>query len=163
MTYDEPPVTPPGWANVGASLWRPATTGRLVMKTPYRPDNRAWIHETLDSRRVRPEWNKERKRWEVARNHFRPMVLAMIERFGVVDVILDSRSTERCDTRCREALGEECECECLGVYHGGLGWLGDWVQVAEHTLVRSTYRRRHLRLAGTDADVVQLLAGIDTN
>ena len=58
---------------------------RLVLWMPYREDNRQWLHEAL-GQRIRPEWNKAARRWEVARPHLRRLVVGLADRFGAVDV-----------------------------------------------------------------------------
>ena len=118
------------------------------MQMPYRPDNRTWIHENLDVH-VRPDWNKQARRWEIARPHFRSVVEALAERFGAVDVTIDSRSATKCDSRCRGAEGDDCECQCLGQNHGGAQYQRAWQEVGETTLIASDgVMRRRFRVFG---------------
>jgi hypothetical protein len=118
--------------------------GRLVIKMPYSKTNRTWLKEVL-GKRIRPDWNGEEKRWEIARNHFGPVVEALANRLGRIDVYMDFRHVERCDTRCQRARGRECTCSCLGKQHGH-GVTHDWKIVDDnHTMVRSSGTlRRHI-------------------
>lgn len=123
-------------------IWRPVS-GRLVIKMPYSKDNRDWLKATL-GRRIRPDWNKETKRWEIARAHFGPVVEALANKLGRVDVYMDFRQSERCDTRCQKAKSRECTCSCLGKHHGD-GITRDWKLVNDSTLILSTGEiRRHI-------------------
>lgn len=58
-------------------------------------------------------------------------------RTGVLEIVLfmvHSKSN-RCDTRCVEAVGFECECECAGANHGGMTNMSDWKLVGDTTLI----------------------------
>jgi len=119
--------------------------GRILTKMPYDGSNRGWLHQHLGER-IRPE-HQGKGVWAIARPHLRYLVEGLAERFGRVDVLLDFRLSERCDTRCRDAHGDECTCSCLGENHGGAAYWRHWIEVGETTLVaRSEIRRRHLRL-----------------
>lgn len=123
-------------------VWRPVE-GRLVIKMPYAKTNREWLKAVLGSR-IRPDWNREKKRWEVARNHFGPVVEALADRLGRIDVWMDFRQVERCDARCRNARSRECTCSCLGKHHGQGVEFG-WKVVGDTHMVRSTGTiRRHI-------------------
>lgn len=128
-------------------VWRPVA-GRLLLKIPYSKTNRVWLKETLGDR-IRPEWNKGERRWEIARNHFGPVVEALAKRLGRIDVYIDFSCTERCDTRCKNARGRECNCQCLGRHHGRDGITHGWKVVGDTMEVRSTgIQQRHLVVIG---------------
>ncbi len=114
---------------------------RLWVWMPYEGgSNREWILGEL-SRRVRPEWNKQARRWEIARRHLWVLAEAMAQRFGEVDLFMEFSETEKCDRRCQEATEtdvSECVCSCFGKYHGGFGDpRADWKLVGATTLVAS--------------------------
>lgn len=116
-------------------VYRPVGEPRLHLRMPYQEGgNRRWIHTALGSR-IQPVWNKAERRWEIARTHLLPLVDALAEEFGEVLVELEFSTTQQCDTRCRNAEGDHCECSCLGEHHGGGLW-GGWLQVGETTLIR---------------------------
>jgi hypothetical protein len=112
-----------------------------MVRMPYKPDNRAWLHEQLGDY-IRPEWNKVAGHWEIARPHMRAVVEALADRFGIVEVIIDSRVVSRCDTQCQNATGDECDCECMGENHGGTGYWRSWIEVGETTLLEAGFARR---------------------
>jgi hypothetical protein len=120
--------------------------GRIRTKMPYDGGhNRAWLRRHLGNR-IRPELQGNGV-WGIARPHLRFLVEGLAERFGHVDVLLDFRISQRCDTRCRDALGDECVCSCLGENHGGAAYWRHWIEVGETTLVAGgDIQRRHLRL-----------------
>ncbi|MFE1321578.1 hypothetical protein [Kitasatospora phosalacinea] len=108
---------------------------------PYAEDNRAFIHRTLGDL-VRPERNQAEKCWEIARTHMRAMVEGLAERYGSVEVTIDFRTTSKCDTRCRDAGHDDCDCQCLGENHGGAAYWRGWIEVGETTLVEVGIARR---------------------
>jgi hypothetical protein len=112
---------------------------------PYEPDNRLWLKEALGER-IRPTWNREEQRWEIARQHLRTVVERLAERWGEVDVILEFREAERCDTRCRDAQGDDCVCSCLGDNHGGAAYWKNWIEMGDTTLVSSGVLQRTRRV-----------------
>lgn len=126
---------------------------RLTLWMPYREGNREWLHESLGAR-IRPEWNKTAKRWELARSHLRAVVLALAERFGTVDVYLEFSTQERCDVRCRDARGDDCTCSCLGDNHGGAAYWKDWQEVGETTLIAQNRQQRHFRVARSRSKMI---------
>lgn len=133
---------------VSWGVWRPVT-GRVVIKMPYAKGNRAWLKETLGDR-IRPDFRKPPPRWEVARIHFAPVVQALANRLGRIDVYVDFRTAEQCDTRCRNARGQECTCSCLGRQHGR-GITYGWNLVGDTTMVQSSGTvRRHLVVGSSE-------------
>lgn len=109
---------------------------RLWVRMPYGDGtNRAWLKEELGSR-IRPQWNSTAGRWEVARPHLSTLVNGMVGRFGEVDVFLEYSHHQQCDVRCQRARGDDCQCSCLGVHHGGGAFLRQWTQIGD-TLVTS--------------------------
>jgi hypothetical protein len=119
--------------------------GRIETKMPYNGSNRGWLHEHL-GQRIQPEL-RGRGVWAIARPHLQHLVDGLADRFGHVDVVLDFRVAERCDTRCQRAKGDECTCSCLGENHRGAAHWRHWIQVGETTLIASgEIYRRHLRV-----------------
>lgn len=102
--------------------------------------NRWWLKDQLGDR-IRSTWFSGRPgHWEIARDHLRPLLEALVDRLGAVEVLLDFSLTQKCDKRCRDATGDECVCSCLGVNHGGM-WRAAWFEVGETTLISSELRR----------------------
>ncbi|WP_435107325.1 hypothetical protein [Nocardiopsis synnemataformans] len=127
------------------AVWRPAD-GRLLVRMPFGKNNRRWLMYGLGPE-TRPGWNKAVKCWEIARPHFRAVVEGLAKKYGSVNVFIDSRATSTCDTRCAEAKGDECECQCLGENHGGAAYQKAWELVGDTTLIASEgLLRRHMRV-----------------
>lgn len=130
-------------SKTGNGVWRPIR-GRIAVKMPYAKDNRAWLKRTLGSR-VQPDWNGSERCWYLARNHFGAIVEALAEKLGKIDVYVDFRGVERCDTRCKKATGRECDCQCLGKFHGQDGITHGWKLVGDTTEIMPTgEKRRHI-------------------
>ncbi|MFD4444383.1 hypothetical protein ACFWPK_31870 [Nocardia sp. NPDC058519] len=119
---------------------------RLWVTMPYDPTkpNRGWMQEVLGGRKDLV-WNKEMKRWEVARDHLKTLIAALAERFGEVEVLLEYNTTEQCTPSCKKATIPvwECTCKCLGEYHGGRGEQRDWIPVGPHRLISKTEKLVH--------------------
>lgn len=123
------------------TVYRPASTGRLVVWMPFDRRNRSWLHEQLGDY-IRPDWNKRTGHWEIARPHMRAVVEALVNKFGTVKVTIDTRAVSKCDTRCRDAEGDDCDCQCLGENHGGADYWQSWFEVGDTTLLASGLVRR---------------------
>jgi hypothetical protein len=110
---------------------------RLHVWMPYQgSSNRQWILQELGTR-TRPIWNgsKTPGRWEIARPHLHLVVTSLVQRFGQVDVYLEFSNRTRCDVRCQQAEGDDCECSCLGENHGGAAYWRNWTLVGQTTLL----------------------------
>lgn len=127
-------------------IYRPLAPDRIQLRMPYDPANRRWLHQTLGDR-IQPVWDKPGRRWLIARAHFGVLVDALVDRFGVVDVDAEFSTAQKCDRRCMEATGDDCECSCMGEHHGGGIWFG-WVEVGDTTLIRPDRMLRRMRLVG---------------
>ncbi|MEU4599934.1 hypothetical protein [Nocardia sp. NPDC023988] len=90
-------------------------------------------------------WNKEMKRWEVARKHLKTLIAALAERFGEVEVLLEYNTTEQCTSSCQTATIPvwQCTCKCLGESHGGHDKKRDWIPVGPHRLISKTEKLVH--------------------
>lgn len=127
-------------------IYRPLQPDRLRLRIPYEGgSNRRWIHATLGAR-IQPIYDKPTGRWLIARPHFTTLVDHLLDRFGQVDATVEFSMTRRCDVRCQEATGDDCDCSCLGEHHGGGLWGGGWIQVGETTLIRPEVQVRHMRI-----------------
>lgn len=127
-------------------IYRPLQPDRLRLWMPYQGgSNRAWLHAALGAR-IQPIWDADIKRWLIARNHFKTLVEHLLDRFPQVDATIEFSTTQKCDTRCRDATGDDCQCSCLGEHHGGGIWGGGWFQVGETTLIRPEVQIRHMRI-----------------
>lgn len=127
-------------------IWRPIK-GPLRVKLPYQGSHRGWLTGVLGRRPTHLGDGV----WQVPRTKFRILCRVAVERFGEVTVVADFKASARCDTRCAEAIGDECVCACLGENHGGGLWSG-WKQVGETMLVASRVQRViYRRVSGAPA------------
>ncbi|MQT05166.1 hypothetical protein FF041_35115 [Streptomyces jumonjinensis] len=99
--------------------------------------NKRWILEELGDR-IRPEWNRAARHWEIARPHLRTLVESMAMKFGEVNVYMEFSTRQRCDMRCSNAVGDDCVCSCMGENHGGAAYWQRWTLVGDTTLIGSS-------------------------
>src|SRR5438093_12492432 len=103
------PVTPPGVPMV----WLPQD-GQVIAKIPARKGNWRWLHKSVRIRSPRLDGD----RWALPRNCLVRLVTAAIDRYGYIVVCRDMSTLSRCNRACLEATGVDCDCSCLGAYHG---------------------------------------------
>lgn len=122
-------------------VWRPRH-GQVRVKLPYADGNRHWLRQTCGAR-TQVKFDRDGKHWLVARGHFRTVIEALAARFGEVEVFVDQTVSTKCGPSCQGAVGDECNCQCLGANHGGQVSAG-WVRVSEEFLVQhETVRIRY--------------------
>jgi hypothetical protein len=96
---------------------------KLRMRLPFADENRKWLRISGKSE---PEWNSKPKFWELPQNWFNNLVENSLNRYGKLYVIQPYREQEKCAPACWNAVGHECQCQCMGENHGvgenGSGW-----------------------------------------
>ena len=121
---------------------RPAE-GRLEVWIPWQPGGNRTLIKSACGSLTRPERDGQRKRWLIARTHFMALIEALKARYGQVRVITAHCDTEKCDTRCQEARGDDCVCSCGGRFHGGTdGYTRRWILVGTTSLRRYGWSER---------------------
>lgn len=100
---------------------------KLRVRLPFAQDNRRWLQV---SGRVSPEWVVAEKHWELPKAWFNDLVDRALEKYGKVYVIQPYREQEKCSPACQNAIGHECQCSCMGRYHGA-GNDGSWFEVSD--------------------------------
>jgi hypothetical protein len=121
-------------------VWRPVS-GSAYVSLPYARGNRQFLESVTGMTHRQYTGNGM---WRLNRSHIRKTVNGLLRRYGEVTLVMDFKSTERCDIRCQTARGDECVCACLARHHGeqaGGSMLGAWRLVGETTLVRSGITR----------------------
>lgn len=94
----------------------------------YLPiDQQAWLN-TFGGRS--PTWNEKHKCWELPKSWFNEFVNRCLERYGRVYIFQPYHLQEKCAPACQNAEGHECQCSCMGQYHG-VGNDGTWFEVSE--------------------------------
>lgn len=123
-----------------AAVYRPVT-GDLRVSLPYAASNRNRLRDLIGKRSALA-WTG--RYWTMHRRHFPTVVDALGRDHGSVVVITEHRTIERCHAACREALGTECVCSCLGRHHGCGHWLrpGEWSPDGEIVLATGPTRTR---------------------
>ena len=133
-----------GEATSPTSIHRPVR-GRIQVRFPYRSDSRDFLRGA--GRGTRPEW--ERPYWTVSRAAFASVVDLLLDEYHVVEVTTDGGVGNRCDTRCREATGDDCVCACAGTQHG-IALLGPRERVVGETTIVDTTIARWRRVLRRD-------------
>jgi hypothetical protein len=119
-----------------ATVHRPVS-GRVRVHMKYQENNRDLLRGAGPG--ARPAW--EPPFWTVSRTAFDTVVRVLVRKYGCVAAITDGRVGNKCDTRCREARGDDCICSCAGTQHG-IHHLGDNERVVgETTIVDMTIAR----------------------
>ena len=109
-------------------LYRRGKGFRLLIRMPYANDNRSWLR---NGQKYKPEWIPKLSRWVVPKAWFNTLVKRMLERYGKVYVIQPYREQEKCAPACWNAEGQECECSCMGEYHGTKGPNSNWLIISD--------------------------------
>lgn len=105
----------------------------LRIRLPFRATNRAWLK---GERRANPKWDRVRRFWTVPKAWFNLMVQQCLATFGSVYVVQPYREQEKCAPACWNALGDECQCSCMGEHHGSQGPAGRWKVVSDSFATR---------------------------
>ncbi|MCI4685093.1 hypothetical protein [Candidatus Rhodoblastus alkanivorans] len=98
--------------------------GRLQVTLPFRPGsgNYDLLHD-ICGQQTKPEYNRERRYFEVAPAHLRTLIEQLPAELGrPVEVVLHGASQTRCVVECwRDASPDTiwtCVCSCAGKFHG---------------------------------------------
>jgi len=116
---------------------------KLRVRLPFADDNRQWLQ---DARRTPPKWiGGNEAYWELPKSWFNDFVDRALRRYGKVYIIQPYRVQEICARACREAVGHECQCSCMGANHGA-GHDGTWFDVSDTFSTRWGERELACRL-----------------
>lgn len=115
----------------------------LFVRLPYQKDNCVWLQ---NGQRNKPKWIVEKEYWEVPKAWFDEVVNRVLERWDNLYVIQPHVAHQKCATKCWEAKGHECECSCLGEYHGSQNPNGRWFIVSETFAVKYEAKELACRL-----------------
>lgn len=100
----------------------------LLLRLPYREDNRSWIR---NEKRNNPTWVKDKKHWECPKAWFNDLVERSLSTWGKLYIIQPHRHQEVCAPACWNAIGHECQCSCMGENHGSQSSTGGWFIVSD--------------------------------
>jgi len=124
-------------------IYRSGKKEDLMVKLPYRPDNRQWLRGLGPG--WPPIWDSQYKSWRLPRSRFDELVGAILEEFEQAYVVQPYREKEICAPACWNATGFLCACSCLGANHGR-GQADGWFAIAETLAVRWGERQYGCRL-----------------
>jgi len=119
---------------------RPAT--RTMVRLPFQSGNGNYeLLKDIRGARTRPEYNRQTKLFEVARDNGDQLIKGLVEEFGTVRVVIHGNSRTTCVSDCWDADPSNawnCVCGCAGSNHGSGHPLGREVEVGlsvenEHT------------------------------
>lgn len=132
------------WNNGGIPVaLRRGESQPIRLRIPFAEDNREWLKN--GPRKKKPEWNREKKYWELPASRFDELIGMILERFGRIYIIQPYREKEVCAPACMNAEGFECQCSCMGANHGSHHHRG-WFEVSETFAVRYGERKLACRL-----------------
>jgi hypothetical protein len=100
---------------------------RLRVRLPYAETKRHWFQ---NERRTSPVWIASGKYWELPKAWFNDFVDRSLAKYGKVWIIQPYREQEICAPACQNAIGHECQCSCMGLYHGA-GNDGSWFEISD--------------------------------
>lgn len=115
----------------------------LLVRVPSDPQNEHWLR---NGRRNIPRWIAQFKCWETPRAWFDSHLNRLLRRHGKLYVIQPHRPHVRCARVCLEAKYDECECQCMGEFHGKDRPGGRWYEVSDTFAVSWGERRLAYRL-----------------
>lgn len=136
----------PSTSSTIATIVRPRL-GRLEIHGLRRargdePRNRVMFREAT-GRAILPVWVAAppgepgwHGHWAIAREHLTDIAEAIALRDGRVRIEMHYSLSERCDSKCQDATGDDCSCSCEGRHHGE-GNHAAWREVGATTLLRS--------------------------
>lgn len=131
-------------------VFRPSQ-GPLLIRLPYSGGNRAWLQKLG---RINPVWNEKRGCWQLPKTWFERTIRAALEKYGRIYAIHPFKHEEKCAPACWNAVGVDCQCQCMGEYHGSAEPAGRWHTVSEALAVKweeREYACRLLKPAGSHA------------
>ena len=118
---------------------------KLRVRLPYSTDNRSWLR---NDRPGTPAWFASKQYWEMPKAWFDDFVHRALTKYGKLYVVQPYREQEICAHQCRNAKGHECQCSCMGQYHGQ-GDDGSWFDVTDTFSTRWGERMVACRLMTT--------------
>jgi hypothetical protein len=97
------------------------------------------------------------ERWHLPRICLTRLVNAAIDRYGYVALWRDMSKLSHCNKACLEATGMDCDCSCMGVFHGE--GTHNWYERIDDAMVadRGEVKRTVVLCGGKTADGAPIL------
>lgn len=83
-----------------------------------------------------PDWNPKSKIWQVSRSAMQEHAKRCLAKWGTCWIVQPYKEREVCAPACQHAQGLECDCSCMGLYHGQGAAAGKWHVVNDAFCVR---------------------------
>ena len=96
-------------------IYRQGKGSPLLIRLPYLPDNKDWLRSAKQNK---PNWNPKYRCWETPKSWFNELVERTLIRYEKLYIIQPYREQEKCAPACKNAIGHECQCSCMGANHG---------------------------------------------
>ncbi len=111
-------------------IYRPPKTGDILIRFPNLPISEKWLNE---GRKKKPILVNDviPIYWKFPRSSFNIMVNRILVKYRSLYIIQYYNAQEKCASKCQNAEGFECECSCMGKYHGDSNPKGKWYHVSD--------------------------------
>jgi hypothetical protein len=109
-------------------IYRPKE-GKLLVKLPYRKDNRDWMRRKKGTHQ--PEYHEEGQYWITPRSWFDRLLRQSMVRYGGAYTIRPVKDMAICARKCWNAKGPDCDCSCEGRNHGKEVGEQGWHEISE--------------------------------
>lgn len=143
------------------SVWRDSPHPAIFrrgkgFKLWVRLDQSKENYDLIKINRSIPRWIDKKVCYEVPADWFDKLVPILLRTHNFLYIIQPYREREECAPKCKSAVGHECDCPCLGRFHGA-GYSGNgWFEVSDAYEVRWGEKRWGCRLLkSNEAALVQ--------
>ena len=112
-------------------------SGDLFVKLPnfeatldWRWKNKKWLRQVSPKGRI-PKWSEKFRGWNIPKSWLTKMTSHLLDRYGQCYVVQPFRSSKKCAPSCMTAKGLDCDCSCMGEFHGTGGPSAGWFVVSD--------------------------------
>ncbi len=124
-------------------LYKEAKGEPLKLKLPWHPDNYNWVR---GEKRTKPIWLPKYKAWEIPAGWFNEIIDKALNRYGRIYVIQPYNRHKKCAPACMTAKGHDCDCSCMGEFHGSDCLDRSWKVVSDTFAVQRGWTELSCRL-----------------
>jgi len=116
---------------------------RICGRKKYDHGDFAWLKK---DRKINPVWVHRHRCWETPKAWFNRHVREFIDTDGKLFIVQPYREQEKCSPACQNAIGHECQCSCMGEFHGAANIESGWFVVSDTFATRWGERKLACRL-----------------
>ena len=132
MAVETKPFSKIWWDSKYPALFRRGAGFKLWVRVDQTPEN----FRAIKLRNIYPLWLPQRNCYEVPAAWFDELVKLLVRQFGGLYIIQPYTEKEVCSSSCKNAKRHECECQCMGRYHGVEFAGNDWFEVSDACEIR---------------------------